>query len=142
MIYTKPGRYDSGTWVIPAVASWILYNIFDIDIEDLQDNIDDTVINLIQKKFYTDAEETAYIYIITDDTGYYKIGTATDVYTRLQQLQEGNPRCLEIIFTKKLTQCSKRFDFIKRKYENFLEEHGWYYLKQDELTDIAIELLN
>jgi hypothetical protein len=141
MILTKPGRHNSGTWVIPEIASWILYSIFDIDIKDLQDNTDETVIKLIQKKLYSDPEATAYAYIITDGTGYYKIGTSQDVQAKVQQLQKDNPRCLDIIFTKKLTKCLIRLSFIMIKHDNFLEQNGWYYLKQEEIAEIINELL-
>jgi hypothetical protein len=141
MILTKPGRHNSGTWVIPEVASWILYHIFDINIEDLQGNIDEAVIKLIQKKFYMAIESTTYAYIITDGTGYYRIGTSSDVQARVQQLQKGNPRYLDIIFTKKLTRCLIRLSFIRSKYDSFLEQNGWYYLKPEEVAKIISELL-
>ena len=44
--------------------------------------------------------EYAYIYVISDNNGYMKIGISKNPETRLKQLQTGHPTKLEILFTE------------------------------------------
>lgn len=44
--------------------------------------------------------EYAYIYIISDNNGYMKIGISKDPEKRIKQLQTGHPTKLEILFTE------------------------------------------
>ena len=39
------------------------------------------------------------VYIVTDDSGYVKIGVATNVTARVKELQCGNPRAIRVIKT-------------------------------------------
>lgn len=40
----------------------------------------------------------SYVYVITDPSGYCKIGKANNVYKRLEGLQTGNPKKLSIYY--------------------------------------------
>ena len=44
--------------------------------------------------------EYAYMYIISDNNGYMKIGIAKDPKKRLKQLQTGHPSKLDLLFTE------------------------------------------
>ena len=87
-------------------------------------------------------DSRGFIYLITDKE-YTKIGaTSYNVNKRLNELQTGNPKKLEIIgsYRVKNKLTTEKFLHNKFKEKNVLGE--WFELNQKEITDILIEKFN
>ena len=87
----------------------------------------------------------SYVYFITDDHGHIKIGKANDVWSRLCELQTGNPHKLRILLTVGLQSEEQAFQLeqlLHRKFSKSRMEGEWFK-EQDVLnllseTDIRI----
>lgn len=83
-----------------------------------------------------------YIYIISNDQGFVKVGVSKDPKRRLKQLQTGNEHKLELLFTEEF-ECSRKHILrveklihkeLKRITTKMIGE--WFKIDEDKLTSI------
>ncbi len=83
-----------------------------------------------------------YIYIISNDQGYIKVGVSKQPNKRLKQLQTGNEHKLTLLFTEEF-ECSRKqvlriekliHKELRRLTTKMVGE--WFKLNEDELTSI------
>ena len=86
--------------------------------------------------------EYAYIYIISDNNGYMKIGVSKNPKIRLKQLQTGHPTKLEILFTEefycKRSHLLKIDTLIHKKVKTIAQKvkGEWFKISLEKLQQI------
>jgi len=86
--------------------------------------------------------EYAYIYIISDNNGYMKIGVSKNPKVRLKQLQTGHPTKLEILFTEefycKRSHLLKIETLIHKKVKTIAQKvkGEWFEISLEKLQQI------
>lgn len=83
-----------------------------------------------------------YVYIISDGTGYIKVGISANPENRKKQLQTSNPNKLEILFTEEF-ECNRNHllkieknihQELKRISKHMKGE--WFYIEESQLQEI------
>lgn len=94
------------------------------------------------KQYKEKYPEYAYVYIISDNNGYIKIGISKDPEKRLKQLQTGYPTKLKILFTEefycKRNHLLKIESLIHKKVKDIATRVNgeWFEISQDKLQEI------
>ena len=83
-----------------------------------------------------------YVYIISDGTGYIKVGISANPENRKKQLQTSNPNKLEILFTEEF-ECNRNHLLkIERNIHRELKQIAkhmkgeWFYIEESQLREI------
>lgn len=93
------------------------------------------------KKYKEESNRGKYLYIIRCDK-YYKIGTASNMVSRLNSLQCGNPFELEIICafrTKKAYQLEKE---LHSELKQFNHKREWFLLDEVFVKELSLFIEN
>lgn len=81
-----------------------------------------------------------YIYIISNDQGYIKVGVSKDPTKRLRQLQTGNEHTLSLLFTEEFNCARNHLLKIEKQIHRTLslkaEDHRGEWFKLPSDTDI------
>jgi predicted GIY-YIG superfamily endonuclease len=83
-----------------------------------------------------------YIYIISNDQGYIKVGVSKHPEKRLKQLQTGNEHKLELIFTEEFNCSRKHILHIEKLLHKELKKlttkmiGEWFKIDENKLTSI------
>jgi hypothetical protein len=92
------------------------------------------IIENAQKTFFIKEKKVDYTYLMTDASGYVKIGRTSDVLKRFLNLKCGNPT-IKIVATLNQNIETK----LHRKYSLFCVSGEWYNLSKKDLEDIIQE---
>jgi predicted GIY-YIG superfamily endonuclease len=84
----------------------------------------------------------SYIYIISDNNGYIKVGISKHPEKRLKQLQTGHPNNLTLLFTEEF-ECKRRHllkieKLIHRKIHDIAKhmKGEWFAIEDDQIEKI------
>ena len=95
--------------------------------------------NILYKEQF---KEFAYIYIISDDNGYMKIGVSKNPEKRLKQLQTGHPTNLKLLYTEefycKRNHLLKIEALIHKEIKNIAHrvKGEWFEIPLDKFEEI------
>ena len=71
----------------------------------------------------------SYVYFLTDDHGHIKIGKSNDIYSRICELQTGNPYKLRLLFSLKMKDETMAFNLEQKLHKLFRKsqlEGEWF----------------
>lgn len=94
------------------------------------------------KKYKEQYPEYAYVYIITDDNNYIKIGISKNPEKRKQQLQTAYPTALKILFTEEFyctrSHLLKIENIIHKKVKAITKKVNgeWFKITDNKLQEI------
>ncbi len=95
--------------------------------------------NFVYKPTY---QEYAYMYIISDNNGYMKIGIAKDPEKRVKQLQTGHATKLDILFTEEFycrrSHLLKIEKLVHRKIRSMTPrmKGEWFEIPMEDLEEV------
>ena len=83
-----------------------------------------------------------YMYIISNELGFIKVGISKDPQKRLKQLQTGNEHVLTLLFTEEFSCSRNHLLHIEKEIHNKLKtihqkaSGEWFYIEKDNLDSI------
>ena len=89
-----------------------------------------------------DIQSFDYVYIISDEQGYIKVGISKNPRKRLKQLQTGNMNILKLIFTEEF-ECNRnhllKIEKLIHREISHISKHmkgEWFFIEKNQITDI------
>ena len=86
-------------------------------------------------------ERVYYVYLITDEEGYFKIGVTCNIENRLAGLQIGNGRILRVVCITKRSYRQEVYGWEARLHMKFRESRAsgeWFKLNVEEFDNVVL----
>ncbi len=132
---------DRGVWTNLYILFYVLEEFglnFDISNEYLHEY--NLIKNLAIQNHNNSKTVSSKVYVLTDGF-FYKIGSATNVQSRINKLQSGNPHTIKEFFSYSVSDSLKLEKSLHKKYAEKRMSGEWFNLTEKDLKEIESLIL-